>query len=860
MKKFGIFLAGFFGIIILVLAVVPWFIDVDQYRPWITEQASHYIDGELKIGKLKLSLWGKAVVRVDGLELTTKSNEKILEVKKASFEMPLMSLISGAPKIDFVLDEPSVYVTKDKTGKLNVLSLIKSSEVSGSGASAGTASAGVGGAGAGAGSAGAGGTTSSQTPIPSIALKASLTFILSKANLSYKDLFTGDSYQIKDLNFKLKDISLEREMPFEIFANIDLTALKTIKISGPIEITGSVLTLKSKEIIDGKEVVRFNGVETKGNIDLSKLLIDYPTIFTKKPNVRLGLDWNAKVNMNSSTATSAGVNANSVSTNKVVGAQNIESAIDVNVSKLDFYLADITLSNTLKAKSEKNLLNVNYKLKSTEIELERLKELVPMFAQFGVKGKIKLMAEVNGPSNNLDYESELNLSGIELKNEMLKQPLQINGKVSVITNKLKELSFIVQAKDFDLKASGVLENFFAPRFKFNISSQRMNFDSLLVMTEKMAKERKQKVELAQNQTKNNVQNDKNKEAQKTDFNLMLAPIRQNPILSKANGSVDVRLNQIQFAGISINNLSGEFKFSDLMAQIQKFSMQIFGGKIEADSSFSMKQEKPLVSASLKIENLSTQKMLEESVPFAKNTLKGKIAGKFSIAGSGINPSEVMNQWKGQGGLSFSDAQFTTLDIGRELKTQVYEKLPQAIKNKARYPESLTKWKGEYKLVDIQFGLDQGTFFIKDITCKAMPNAGLDCKGSGKIKLDDYALDLQLDIIDTYNLFNLDKDVKTKYGHFALSVPVKGTLLQPKFDYTQAVESLAKAAVLGAGKDALQRALGNKLPPQLNKFIGGGSGDANGGANSAGSGNNQNPIAQPPKAEDVKKALKGLFGR
>jgi hypothetical protein len=118
----------------------------------------------------------------------------------------------------------------------------------------------------------------------------------------------------------------------------------------------------------------------------------------------------------------------------------------------------------------------------------------------------------------------------------------------------------------------------------------------------------------------------------------------------------------------------------------------------------------------------------------------------------------------------------------------------------------------------------------------------------------------IDMIDTYNWFNLDQYAKDKrYGHFTASPKIKGTVFNPQFDWSATASQLAKNAAQGVGKEILKEKVGEQLKGKIpgkagdavNKLLGGGGGSGSSPAPAA-------PAA--PNKEDVKKGLKKLFGR
>ena len=113
------------GIIILFLASIPLWFDIERYRPEVVSISEKFLNGKLTLGKLTFSVWGKLRFKVDGLSLTDLAGEKVLAVKYFEGEISLPSIFSESPCVVVTLDKPEINIIKSKQGKINVLNLLK---------------------------------------------------------------------------------------------------------------------------------------------------------------------------------------------------------------------------------------------------------------------------------------------------------------------------------------------------------------------------------------------------------------------------------------------------------------------------------------------------------------------------------------------------------------------------------------------------------------------------------------------------------------------------------------------------------------------------------------------------------------
>ncbi|MEW6057265.1 MAG: AsmA family protein [Bdellovibrionota bacterium] len=805
LKKLVYVFGGLLGLLVVAAIVIPLVVDVDKYRPQIVQAANEKINGKIELGKLGLSLWGRVKVDIDGLKVSDAQGRPVVEVKDAGLNLPLLSILSGRPELRVVLNNPVINVVKQKNGKLNAMALMKETPAADSSPS------------------GAPTTSGSATPtkdggsteIPGIVLNSKLTFLIQHAKLAYKDEITGDAYKVDDLNVKLQDVSPSSTIPFEITANLDLAMKNGAKVTGPVVLEGS-----AKAISSGSS---FEKADLTASLKLDGAEIVYPGSFQKAKGTALGADL-------------AGT----------VGKDQFA------FPTLKLRLADVVIDGSTSGKTSPESTTIDFKAQSNQIDVAKLGALSPLVKQYDLNGIVELKVRASGPTDKLDYGSDIKFNKVSLNHESMKQSLEVNGALSVATNEIKNLLVNLSAKDFDVKLSGSMQNFMAPRFKFNLASNVMDLDGLLKASEKAAEARKEQAKSQTQAAESKGSSGQAAAAPVVDYNAMFKPLRENAIAAAAAGTFDFSINRMKSTGVVIDGIKGQLALNNLLLSLRDFSMRIFEGSIKGGMSFNAKPVKPEVGTNLVVTGLKTQKMVESQMPFARNTVKGVISANLNIGGPGLNQADIVSAWKGNGVLEIQEAVFSTLDIGRQIRDGVIAKLPDIAKSKVKVSDALLNWKGEYEHVRMKYALASGRFNINEISGKAHPNKGMDLKGNGAVQLKDYALELNLDLIDTYNMTGGSEIARDKrYGHFTLSPRVTGTLFSPKFDWGSTMSKLAQSAAETKGKQALQKALGDKLPGGLGKIIGGGNKDSGGNGS-------QQPAQKP--ADQVKGVLKGFFGR
>ncbi|MBI2712232.1 MAG: hypothetical protein HYX41_05145 [Bdellovibrio sp.] len=420
MKKIGLIIGSVFVLLLILIVTLPFFINVDKYRPQIVEAANKEINGTLEMGKLSLSLWGQIRIAVAGLNLKDSGGKELVSVKDAYFHVPFSSIFSGSPSLTFYMKQPLVNVIKNRAGKMNLLSVMKEApKTSASVSPVGTATAGR----AASSPSVATGEPAPVAParqvapapsavstagLPAIATQAHLGIELDHATLNYTDLGTGLKSEVKDLNLRIKDLSLTRPTELELWADLDTKMGKAFMLKGPAR-----LTAKGKP--DFKNGV-FDSVTLTASLDLDGLDISVPDTFSKKA----GIPTHASLTV--------------VATDK---SAKIES-VDIR-----FHNLEVKGSGT--AGFGDAIPTFNISLKSNQMEFAPWVELVPMLKEFELGGKAQLELSANGTATQPNYKGSLGFSGLTAKAPMLKSQPKFDGMIHFITDQLDQISIKMKA-------------------------------------------------------------------------------------------------------------------------------------------------------------------------------------------------------------------------------------------------------------------------------------------------------------------------------------------------------------------------------------------------------------------------------
>jgi uncharacterized protein involved in outer membrane biogenesis len=749
LKIFG----GLFAILILIAAVAPFFIDVNKYRPEIEKAANERINGKFSLGELKISFWGRVHISAAELKLQDTQGKDVVSVQDVAFDIPFLSVLSGSPSIRLILTKPKIFVVRATNGKINLMDFVKTSDSA--------ADTNVDAAGASAPSAAPSSSQPSEAKLPPLVFNSRLTFILDHAKVNFDDRKEKAKYDIDDVSLTIKDVSPSGPMPFDLVAMLGLQMATGTKIHGAFRLNGS---LQAK----GPASDPFQRINGQLAVSLTDADITVPGTMSKQKGVPLQFTTSLELSPDK------------------VSAKNIE-----------LQLADVQLkgtgSSTLVGQASQDATGsiIDFNIQSNKIELAKLGQLFPAVAENQLNGTISMEAKASGPASGLNYEAKLNLAEMTVKPQSLTEALSLKGSVHVVTDQIKQLTFDISSKNLNGKLTGSLRGFSAPRFDMDFSAGDIDLDQLIVTAAAPASASTGGVDSTVDKGGHS---DSSAVATAADLNQSFAPLRNNPMAAKASGIIGFQIKSLTSKKVKLDQLKGKFALSQLVMKFEDLSFKVFGGSVKSTMSIDAKPAKPAVAMNTDINGIKTEVMAESQLPMAKNSVSGAFSGKLNIGGSGLNQSDINKNWKGSGQFQISDAKFATLEIGKQIKQGLIDKLPEPLKSRVQVSDRLVDWKGEYKLITVKYVLDSGTLNLPEVTGTAAEGKGLDLKGAGKMSIVNYNLDFAADFIDRQGMLGSGFPKDRRYGVAAISAKLGGTLLTPQFDWGHTISALAKNAV------------------------------------------------------------------
>ncbi len=766
-KRIGIGLGAVLGLLIVAMVVIPMVVDVDAYRPDIITAAEKQLNGKLELGKLKLSLWGQVRVDVEGFALSDAKDQKVVASKDVYFHVSFLSLLAGAPHVTLNLKSPQLWVVKNRQGQLNVMQLVKTSAPAAPGSDA----------------------TAPTAEVPGLVKNARLGLRINDAQLSYEDAVAKSKSEFNNVNLEMKEVSLTRPSEVNLWGTVD-SQVAGMVIKGPVRLTAKGVP----ELKEGQ----FAQSEISLRCDLSELAIEMPETFVKTKDIP------------------AYVEGKIVLSEKEARLENMS---------VQFHNASVKLTGRVEnalSPTEENPLRLDMGFESNAIALAPWKDLVVSLRPYDLTGEMGVKGFVKGVLAKLEYEARPYLKGMTLSGAQLKGKPKVEASALIQTDRVTKMEMWMTSPGNDLRVTGRVDSFTAPRFAVLVNSTGMDLDQLIKFPPKSAQQAAVKATPVE---------------KPADLDALLNPLRKNEMAKKASGSVEVQIEKLKAYEVAMSQLRGKMTLQNLVVNTEKFAMVVFDGKMNAQSRVELASKMPAYDFKLDLQGLDLQKAVASQFNPFKNTLVGKANFQTSLKGQSFNSDTAKKLLKGSGKMRIDDAVFNTIDIGKvaaqainSALVQVGDKVAQ-LKGKTVTPPR--EQKSEYQSVTGDFTLNDGLFRAPNFFAKAKEKRGIDIKGNTEVNVITNALRADWELIDTYNELRA-RDIGANIAGVQINhilakgnepvrfpIRVEGTVFAPQISYASVPGALVNVALgnlKNAGEAKAKAAVQNEVKKQAGNLL------------------------------------------
>lgn len=802
LKKILLGLGGFVFLILAAIIVIPLVVDVDQYRPQVVKAVNDQINGKFDLGKMKLNLWGRVRVQIDGLKLADSQGNSVVSVQEASFDMPYWSIFSGSPLITLSMDKPEIKVLKSKDGKMNVLTLMKESPKADASNTEEAVKAGADQANKGAAMA-----------LPAMALNARIGVSVVNAKLVYSDAQMSLTNTIDDLNIKVKDLSLSRPTEMEVWANLKTQMGKDLKVEGPLKLVAMLKSQVTSNAEGGGEV---KGASVEATFNADDLDIQQGSMFHKTKGIPANFKFNGSLS---------------------------EDQLNLKEAAAKFHNAEIVVKGQVK-KASGAAIEFNAK----PIEIKAWSQIIPMLKEYELEGLISLEGNVKGQPEALQYAAQLAVKNFSLKGPYLKAKPVIQAEVDVVTDKIQKMVVQLKGPGNDLMLTGTVAQFKAPQVQFNLKSTGMDLDQWIDFPKQDSKAAN-----AQTGAAAPASGAKSDSAPEANYDAMLDPLRKNEIARATVVEGNVNVAFFKAMNVRLDQIEAKIQFKNLIAALSGLKFQMFGGTIQGGFSTDLKPAHPPYNMNLKVSGFDMAKAVESQFQSFKNTIIGKLDTTLEGGGTSFNPGAAKKNLKMKGNFKIANPTFKSMDIAKVANEGVkgaMQKLGDKVPAlKGRSVNVPSDREAKYELVASSFVINNGFLEAPDFIAKPAPKGGIDIRGFTKMGIIDESLDAKWELIDTYGItgangVNVDiagksiKNVLAKGESDPVILPVKVGCKwsAPCSNYSEVPEYLAgvaagriakgageaaKAKAASAVQDAVKKAVGDKLPANVGDKVQGG---------------------------------------
>ena len=755
MKKLVMVIGALAILLLGAIIAIPFFVDVDKYRPQIVQVANEHINGKLELGKLKLSLWGQIRIEVGGLTLADSAGKPILKVTDAHVHLPFSSVFSGSPSLQFRMDKPVVTVVKNKAGKMNVMSLLKGEGEASTPQKAATPS-----------------SSGQSVALPAMATQARMTVELRDAQVSYLDEATALSSVVKDLNLVVRDISLSRTTEIEIWANLDTSMGKVFQLKGPARITAKV----KPEVSGGK----LDKITASGKADMDSLQISVPGSFEKPKGVPCNAEF-------------------------ALAGSSKEAKIERVAVR--FHNAELKGQGTL---TQFPAPTIQFKATSNDIDLKAWGDLIPMAKAYEMTGTGSMDVEASGLLEKLFYQATVKAANVTAKTPMVKTRPTIDALVVVKPDTVDRIQMTMKAPGTDLRISGKMVGFTESKLDVKIESSGMDLDQWVDFPKPGAGGAAGASAGSSGGASSGAGTGSGGAAAKADYDAMIEPMRKNAWMQAFAGKIDLNIKSMKAYGVHMTDIASSMAMKDLNVKLDSFGMKLWSGSLKTQASMQLKPKTPTYQFNANVAGLEIQQAVESQFALFKNTILGKANLEISGEGASFNPDQATTKLKAKGKMRVENATFATVDIARmttEAINGALEKIGDKIPSVKGKKVGMGSGKSYYEYVASTFVISDGVFSAPDFYAKAVPNKGVELKGTTEVGLKpDYSLKTRWEIIDTYDLTEARKispehsGVQVPHilaeGNGPVRFPVSAgcKAVAPCYSYTEVPEFLAKVAL------------------------------------------------------------------
>ena len=606
MFKFLKFLFGFVAVVLMALLVIPFFVNVNDYKPEIKQAVYDATGRNLEIGNIKLSLFPWVGITLTDIQFENAlgfKHENMLEVDTVDVQVALMPLFDQQIEVRrFELNAPKIWLTQHEDGRNN-WSDLSPEEVTQAKST----------------------PTTDKTSAPKkkqttgtlpIAFEAKL-LQLRDGQVIWHDADKGEVV-INDIQLNITDLQLKQPIGIDLSANI---GANPIRINAEI---GPVLDIKKLDIAALPALI---SIKSKGFSlqPFAKWLPDLDdaqqALIGKLADINIDVDVSIEQHNDKVLLSSGSLR---VDAKHELVASWKASVQSMRTLKIESFNVDIDTTDVLtmsgKVKGLDKQPRFEGKIVTGSLQRLWLNQFVPALQE--------TYKEHPKPWESIKLEAFLagDAEIIEIRNLQLtlnEEPIQMSG---------------------DIVVGG------APDIQLRITAGDLHLDPWIPQSKKTDTEKEEtKTSATKQPTFEEV------EEVEPDLTFLKPWYLSIQLQAKAIHAMDLKLENLR---MTLSSEKGVVRLNPL-------SFEINGGRISENMTLYANRYPATWKESMRMKSVSIQPILKALANFDK--LSGIATLNTNMSGVGLLPSSIIKSVNGRGDFLFENGQFEGVDIAKEVR-------------------------------------------------------------------------------------------------------------------------------------------------------------------------------------------------
>ena len=614
-------------VLIITAIVLPFVIDLNKFKPQIQNAVSDKVNAKVEFESARLTILTGLGVKLKKVSIENTDSEfsgtRLFYVDDLYFHVELWPLLKKKVIGYIEINRPEILVAR--RGLKNNIAVLPKPAAEGSGSN-------------GSSSGGANTAPPSQKAPPktpadepktaeqiqkqkdtiedlkkNVVLK---TLEIKNASVTIKDFQTTGAVEplkISDLNILVNNIGVDRDIHVSITTE---TAVNEpgVRVSGPIEVL-----LTTQVNLEGTQ---FKKATFKGKFDLDKLNINARDAFVKSSSIPLNLSFDGSATPNTVEIDKANLRLHSVD-------------VDAKVS-----VSDLKTLQTLAQ------VGVNSK------DLQKLGDLLPQHKNLLLNASLDLNASVSGPlSKPMSVKSKL-----DLKTILSGSDLALNWQ----SERMEPIVANVLVKSQRLDVGALVKPFLPPPGEKDASVQSKDAPAPgKAQSPGAAPNSNSQAGTAQVPNAANSGNATGSAAKEFE----LTP-EQKKLLENSNITIKANMGEILYDKVKIENLVLDGALQGLSANLRQFSLNIFGGNMNADGMVNLSSAPLPFRTHVSLNKIRAEQLVAFIKPEQKQVLEGGVSLDLKLDGRGTTLPTLSKTLNGMGRFVFADGELHTQSVAK----------------------------------------------------------------------------------------------------------------------------------------------------------------------------------------------------